>query len=104
MYKYFIIFSYNFQNKMKGIGAVWCGIALTAVTYFALFKGLKNAPVMPVDLMSYINENILLCVVAAFLFWTMVMVFLAFLKVITPVKEINQPLGIKYFTPSALPE
>lgn len=81
MYITRIIFSYNFQNKMKGIGAVWCGIALTAVTYFALFKGLKNAPVMPADLMSYINENILLCVAVAFVFWTLFMVLLAFLKV-----------------------
>ena len=66
---------------MKGIGAVWCGIALTAVTYFALFKGLKNAPFMPLEMMSYINEHILLCVAVAFAFWTLVMLLLALLKV-----------------------
>ena len=41
MYITRLIFSYKFSNKMKSLGAVWCGIALTAITYFALFKGLR---------------------------------------------------------------
>ncbi len=81
MYITRIIFSYKFHDKMRSIGAVWCGIALTAITYFAIFKGLKSAPFIPKDFMAYVNENILLCVAIAFAFWTLLMVVLAFMKV-----------------------
>lgn len=81
MYITRLIFSYNFHSKMRGIGSVWCGIALTAITYFAVFKGLKDAPVIPEEIMDYINENIQACVAVAFVFWTLFMMMLAFLKV-----------------------
>ncbi len=83
MYITRIIFSYNFHTKMRGIGAVWCGIALSAITYFAVFKGLKGTDVIPSHIMAYINDNIMLCVVIAFLFWTALMSLLAWMKVNT---------------------
>ncbi len=81
MYITRIIFSYRFHDKMRSIGAIWCGIALTAITYFALFKGLKNAPFIPDSIMLYINSNIQLCVGIAFVFWSLLMMLLAFMKV-----------------------
>lgn len=83
MYITRIIFSYKFHNKMRGIGALWCGFALTAITYFAVFKGLKNTPVIPAGWLEYINANMLLCLGVAFVFWTLLMSLLAWLKVNT---------------------
>ena len=81
MYITRLIFSYKFSNKMKSLGAVWCGIALTAITYFALFKGLKGTPLIPDGIMDYINDNIWMCVAIAFVFWSLFMSLLAWLKV-----------------------
>lgn len=81
MYITRLIFSYKFNNKLKSLGAVWCGIALTAITYFALFKGLKGTPLIPDGIMNYINANIWVCVAIAFVFWSLLMSLLACLKV-----------------------
>lgn len=77
MYITRIIFSYKFHKKISTTGAVWCGIALTAITYFALFKGLKGTPLIPSHIMEYVTDNIWLCVGVAFIFWSAVMSLLA---------------------------
>ena len=81
MYITRLIFFFFFNNKLKSMGAVWCGIALTAITYFALFKGLKGTPLIPDGIMDYINANIWVCVAIAFVFWSLFMSLLACLKV-----------------------
>ncbi len=37
-----LLFSFNYRKTYKKFGAVWGGIALTAITYFILIKGLKG--------------------------------------------------------------
>ena len=39
------------------LGAMWCGISLTGIIYFALFKGLKSSGLIPADFISFINDN-----------------------------------------------
>jgi phosphate/sulfate permease len=39
MYFSRIIFSFNYKKPFKYFGALWGGFALTAITYFAVFKG-----------------------------------------------------------------
>ena len=36
-----LAFSFNFKKRIKYIGAIWGGIAFTALTYFILIKGAK---------------------------------------------------------------
>ena len=36
------IFSFRYSAMLRRFGAFWCGASLTAILYFALFKGLKN--------------------------------------------------------------
>jgi phosphate/sulfate permease len=38
-----LAFSFNFKNRIKYIGAIWGGIAITSITYFMLIKGLKES-------------------------------------------------------------
>lgn len=83
MYLTRIIFSFNYKPKVKGIGSLWCGIALTAISYFALFKGLKSAPFISKEVMGYISDNITACVLCAFAFWSLLMFFLSSLKINT---------------------
>ena len=37
-----LLLSYNFQRKANWVGALFSGIALTAITYFIFMKGLKG--------------------------------------------------------------
>ncbi len=42
MYISRLFFSFRYTALMRRYGAMWCGISLTAIVYFSLFKGLKN--------------------------------------------------------------
>ncbi|NNC62310.1 MAG: inorganic phosphate transporter, partial [Eudoraea sp.] len=39
-----ILLSYNFERKAKWVGAVFGGVALSAITYFIFMKGIKGTP------------------------------------------------------------
>ena len=83
MYVTRIIFTFNFKSKIKSIGSVWCGFALTAITYFALFKGLEKATIVPGDLMTYINNNMMFCLSVTLVFWSALMFLFSMLKINT---------------------
>ena len=38
------VFSFNFDAKVKYFGAIYGGLAITAITYFMLIKGIKGTP------------------------------------------------------------
>ena len=42
MYVSRLIFSFSYTRVFSRFGAFWCGASLTAIVYFALFKGLRN--------------------------------------------------------------
>ncbi|MBK6947331.1 MAG: inorganic phosphate transporter [Haliscomenobacter sp.] len=42
-----LIFSFDYQRRLKTVGVIWAGISLTAISYFLLFKGLKGHPLFP---------------------------------------------------------
>ena len=42
MYISRLIFSFRYTRALHRYGALWCGASLTAIVYFALFKGLKG--------------------------------------------------------------
>ncbi|NDV14434.1 inorganic phosphate transporter [Muricauda sp. TY007] len=39
-----VLLSYQFQKKAKWVGAIFAGIALSAISYFILLKGIKGTP------------------------------------------------------------
>lgn len=42
MYVSRVIFSFRYTAMFRRFGALWCGASLTAIVYFAVFKGLKS--------------------------------------------------------------
>ena len=42
MYVSRLIFSFRYTVPFRRYGSLWCGASLTAIVYFAVFKGLKN--------------------------------------------------------------
>ena len=43
MYLSRLIFTFRYIALFRRYGSLWCGASLTAIVYFAVFKGLKNA-------------------------------------------------------------
>jgi len=52
------------------------GIALTAITYFAIFKGLKGSVLVTTDMLSYLENNMGTALLYTFLGWTLLMALL----------------------------
>ncbi len=81
-------FSFNFDKRIKYIGAIWGGIAFTALTYFILIKGIKGASFMSGDIKEWINENSLLIIFYSLIGWTVFLQLLFWLFRINILKVI----------------
>lgn len=52
-----LLFSFDYEKRMKKFGGLWGGFAVAAISYFILIKGAKGASFMTDDMKSYILEN-----------------------------------------------
>lgn len=68
-----LIFSFKYKNPFLYFGALWGGIALTAISYFAIFKGLKGTTLISKDTIQYIQDNIWMVLLYAWVGWSVVM-------------------------------
>ena len=66
MYVSRLIFSFRYAKAFRRWGAVWCGISLAGILYFALFKGLKSSGLIPTSVGEYVGEHVL---VTLLVFW-----------------------------------
>ena len=64
-----LIFTFQYEKKMKNFGAIFGGVALTAITYFIFIKGLKGSPYYK-DLVRYIGDNDILIVFGSILIFS----------------------------------
>ncbi len=71
-----LLFSFRYMTLLRRFGAAWCGASLTAILYFALFKGLKNAFAGSAAAV-WIDDNLAVVLV---LCWAACSVLLAFLQ------------------------
>lgn len=76
MYISRIIFSFKYAKSLRRYGAVWCGISIVGIVYFAIFKGMKSSGLITPEFYSLINDNIyislfVIWVAASLLLWVM---------------------------------
>lgn len=72
-----LLFSFRYQKMYDRVGPLWCGMAFTAITYFALFKGLAGSPMVKgSDFFAMLKENVLPFMACAFAVWVCVAAFL----------------------------
>jgi len=64
-----LIFTFQFEKKIKNFGALFGGIALTSITYFIFIKGLKGTPYYK-DMAGFLKNNELILVFVSFLIFT----------------------------------
>ncbi|MCG8698718.1 MAG: inorganic phosphate transporter, partial [Bacteroidales bacterium] len=63
-----LLFSFNFNKTIKYFGAIWGGLAITAITYFILIKGAKGSTLIKDP--QWIKDNTMLILLAGFAGWT----------------------------------
>ena len=66
-----LFLTFNFEQKPKIYGALFAGIALSAITYFIFMKGLKGTSYYS-DIKDNIEGNETYIIAAAFVVWTSV--------------------------------
>jgi len=83
-----LIFSFNLEKTIKYYGAVWGGLAISAITYFILIKGIKDASFMTPEMYATIKENTPYILGASFLLWSVLLQVLHLLFKINPLKVV----------------
>ena len=76
-----LLFSFGYQKRMKRVGAVWAGFALTALSYFLVIKGIKGASFVSDTFVGWINANTTVILLILFAAWTLVAQALIWLRV-----------------------
>ena len=75
-----ILLSYDFKTKPNWIGAVFGGIALTAISYFILMKGIKGTPyagesfsiIGGVTIKDFLETNVISIILYSSVIWSFV--------------------------------
>ncbi len=78
MYITRLIFSFRYHRTFRYLGSLWCGAALTAITYFAIFKGLKDTTMLSPELVSWLDANTGLFILGSLIGWTLLMMLIQF--------------------------
>lgn len=63
-------FSFNFDTKIKYFGSIYGGLAITAITYFMLIKGVKGAAFMSPEMKDFVKHNTWAILGICFAIWT----------------------------------
>jgi len=83
-----LIFSFNLEKTIKYYGSVWGGLAISAITYFILIKGVKDASFMTPEMYGMIKENTLFILLLSFIFWSVLLQSLSWIFRVNPLKVV----------------
>lgn len=81
MYFSRLIFTFRYAKQLKRYGALWCGIAIVGIIYFALFKGLKSSGLLTDDFDAFVKGNIMTVLLVAWLVASALLWVLQLMKV-----------------------
>ncbi len=63
-----LIFTFQYENKIKNFGAIFGAVCLTAITYFIFLKGLKGTPYYK-DLKGLVEGNEIFIILGSLILW-----------------------------------
>lgn len=76
-----LLFTFNYTQKLKYTIALFGGVAVTAIIYFMLIKGVKDSSFMTADNKQWVHDNTWMLVGICFVFFTALMQILHWCKV-----------------------
>ncbi len=68
-----LVFTFEYEKKLKYLGSIWGGLAITAITYFILVKGAKGTSFISVETAAYIQENTMRIILFSLVVWTVLL-------------------------------
>ncbi|MBK8489953.1 MAG: inorganic phosphate transporter [Saprospirales bacterium] len=68
-----LLFSFNYEKRLRYLGSIWGGLAIASITYFLLVKGSQGASFMDAKTLAAITENTWLIIGVSFVGWTIVL-------------------------------
>lgn len=75
-----LLFTFDYQQRIKRYGALWGGLAMSSITYFILVKGAKGATFMSKSDLAWLKTNWLLMIAIIFVVSAIVLAILQMLK------------------------
>ena len=75
-----LIFSFRYMKMLRRLGAVWCGMSLTSILYFAVFKGLKSQ-LAGTAFVEWVNEHLVMTLACVWVACALVLFFLQLFRV-----------------------
>ena len=76
-----LVFSFKYQENVKYVGGVFGGLSLTGLSYFIIFKGLKDVAFIPKEAIAWIDTNIVPLLIGCFIFYSVLSQVLIRMKV-----------------------
>ncbi|UII28564.1 inorganic phosphate transporter [Fulvivirga maritima] len=67
-----VLFTFQYEKRMKTVGVIWAGIALTAISYFLIIKGVKGSSFISDDKIEWFERNSLEISIFSFLAWSVI--------------------------------
>ncbi len=68
-----LLLTFNYERKLKWVGALWSGLAMAAMIYFLLIKGIKGASFIPESFADWTFNNSWLLIGGTFLAASLIM-------------------------------
>ena len=75
-----LLFSFRYMKMLRRLGAVWCGMSLTSILYFAVFKGLKSQ-LAGTPFVEWVNEHLFITLAGVWVACALVLFFLQLFRV-----------------------
>ncbi|MCK4854230.1 MAG: inorganic phosphate transporter, partial [Bacteroidales bacterium] len=67
------VFTFDYAKTYKYFGAVWGGIAISAITYFILIKGAKGSSFLTAQSVMWIKDNTVWILLFSFVGWSILL-------------------------------
>ncbi len=83
-----LIFTFDYNKRIKRYGAIWGAVAMTFITYFILVKGAKGITFLPEDTTKMIESNVGMILLVSIVFWFLVLQFLLIFTKVNILKPI----------------
>lgn len=81
-----LIFTFNTEKTIRYYGSLWGGAAISAITYFILIKGMKDATFMTEANYEIIRQHTSEIILGSFILWVLLLQLISWLFKTNPLK------------------
>lgn len=83
-----LVFTFDYQKRLRRYGGLWGGLALTMITYFILIKGSKGASFITPEMVDWIKGHTWTIIVVGFIGFSLIFQFITMVTHINILKPI----------------